>query len=103
MAKYYRSWYQCQTISGDLITDYRSPEVGGDANHTYSSDAGTAKMNWPCYQNAWRAGRTKSELQVGKRSKGGQKKRFEDTLKASLKNFNKPPESCEQTAQDRAK
>ena len=28
------------------------------------------------------------ELQVGKRSHGGQKKRYKDTLKASLKDFN---------------
>ena len=30
------------------------------------------------------------ELQVGKRSHGGQKKRYKDTLKASLKDFNIP-------------
>ena len=43
------------------------------------------------------------ELQVGKRSHGGQKKRYKDTLKASLKDFNIPTESWEQIAQDRAK
>ena len=41
------------------------------------------------------------ELQVGKRSHGGQKKRYKDTLKASLKDFNIPTESWEQIAQDR--
>ena len=40
------------------------------------------------------------ELQVGKRSHAGQKKRYRDTLKASLKNFNIPTESWEQIAQD---
>ena len=40
------------------------------------------------------------ELQVGKRSHGGQKK---DTLKASLKDFIIPTESWEQIAQDRTK
>ena len=30
------------------------------------------------------------ELQVGKRSHGGQKKRYKDTLKASIKDFNIP-------------
>ena len=30
------------------------------------------------------------ELQVGKRSQGGQKKRYKDTLKASLKDFDIP-------------
>ena len=43
------------------------------------------------------------ELQVGKRSHGGQKKRYKDTLKASLKDFNIPTESWEQIAQDRTK
>ena len=33
------------------------------------------------------------ELQVGKRSHGGQKKQYKDTLKASLKDFNIPTES----------
>ena len=41
------------------------------------------------------------ELQEGKRSQGGQKKRYKDTLKASLKDFNIPIESWEQAAQDR--
>ena len=43
------------------------------------------------------------ELQVGKRSHGGQKKRYKDTLKASLKDFNIPTESWEQITQDRTK
>ena len=43
------------------------------------------------------------ELQVGKRSHGGQKKRYKDTLKASLKDFNIPTESRELIAQDRTK
>ena len=43
------------------------------------------------------------ELQVGKRSHGGQKKRYKDTLKASLKDFNIPTGSWEQIAQDRTK
>ena len=40
------------------------------------------------------------ELQIGKSSHGGQKKRYKDTLKASLKVFNVPAESREQIAQD---
>ena len=43
------------------------------------------------------------EQEMGKRSHGGQKKRYKDTLKASLKAFNIQTESWEQTAQDRAK
>ena len=41
------------------------------------------------------------ELQEGKRSQGGQKKRHKDTLKALLKDFNIPIESWEQASQDR--
>ena len=38
------------------------------------------------------------ELEIGKRSHGGQKKRYKNTLKASLKDFNIPKESWEQIA-----
>ena len=38
-----------------------------------------------------------SELQEGKRSQGDQKKRYKDTLKASLKDFDKPIGSWQQT------
>ena len=43
------------------------------------------------------------ELQEGKRTQDGQKKRYKDTLKASLKDFNIPTESWEQAAHDRTK
>ena len=43
------------------------------------------------------------ELEMGKRSHGGQRKWCKDTLKASLKDFNIPTESWEQIAQDRVK
>ena len=43
------------------------------------------------------------ELQEGKRSQGSQKKRYKDTLKASLKDFEIPMGSWEQTAQERSK
>ena len=43
------------------------------------------------------------ELQVGKRSHGGQEKRNKDTLKASLKDFSIPTESWEQIARDHTK
>ena len=43
------------------------------------------------------------ELQEGKRSQSGQKKRYKDTLKASLKDFEIPMGSWEQTAQERSK
>ena len=41
------------------------------------------------------------ELKKGKRSHGGQRKRFKDTLKASLKHCRIPPASWEEAAQDR--
>ena len=43
------------------------------------------------------------EVEMGKRSDGGQNKRYKDTLKASLKDFNTPTGSWEHIAQDRAK
>ena len=43
------------------------------------------------------------ELQGGKRLHGGKKKRYKDTLKPSLMDFNIPTESWEQAAQDRTK
>ena len=63
-------------------------------------------MDRPCYQMPDERLPKKilyGELQVGKRSHGGQKKRYKDTLKASLKDFNIPTESWEQIAQDRTK
>ena len=41
------------------------------------------------------------ELQEGKRSQGGRKKRYKDNLKASVKDFDIPMGSWEQTAQER--
>ena len=43
------------------------------------------------------------KLQVGKRFHCGQKKRYKDILKASLKDLNIPTESWEQIAQDQTK
>ena len=43
------------------------------------------------------------ELEMGKRSHGGQKKRYKVTHIASLNDLNIPTESWEQIAQDRAK
>ena len=31
---------------------YRGPEKGKDAKRTYSIEACTAKIDWPCYKNA---------------------------------------------------
>ena len=73
---------------------------------TYSSEIGTVKMDRPCYQNAWWTFAKQilfGGLQVDKRSHGGQKKQYKDTLKASLKDSNIPTESWEQIAQDRTK
>ena len=43
------------------------------------------------------------ELQEENRFQGGQRKRYKDTLKASLKDFNIPTESWEQAEQDQTK
>ena len=43
------------------------------------------------------------ELHEGTRSQNGQKKHYKDTLKASLKDFDIPMGSWEQTAQERSK
>ena len=91
----------------DRIPDTEVLKMGRDAECTYSSEIGTVKMDRPCYQNAWwtfaKENPQYGELQVGKRSHGGQKKRYNGTLKASLKDFNIPTESWEQIAQNRTK
>ena len=43
------------------------------------------------------------KLQEGKRSQGDQKKRYKDSLKASLKDFDIPFGSWEQTGHERSK
>ena len=43
------------------------------------------------------------ELKEGKRPQGGQKKRYKDTLKNSLKDFDIPMGPWEPTAQERSK
>ena len=63
-------------------------------------------MDWPCYKNACLATPKENfygDLQEGNRSQGGQKKRYKDTLKASLKDFDILIGSWEQTAQERSK
>ena len=73
---------------------HRSPEKGRDAECTYSSEIGTVKMDrMPDERLPKKI--LYGELQVGKRSHGGQKKRYKDTVKASLKDFNIPTESWE--------
>ena len=61
-------------------------------------------MDRPCYQEKRLPKKILyEELELGKRSHGGQKKRYKDTLKASLKDFNTPTEPWERIAQDWAK
>ena len=67
-----------------------------------------AQLRWTCHVTRMPDERLPKkvlygELQEGKPSKGGQKKRSKDTLKALLKDFNIPTESWEQAAQDRTK
>ena len=57
-----------------------------------------------CLMNVCQRKSSMEKLQVGKCSHGGQKKRYKDTLKTSLKDFNiVPTGSWEQIAQDRTK
>ena len=64
------------------------------------------QMGRPCRPHAavttgYRKRLLYGELQQGKRTKGGQRKRFKDCLKSSLKAFNIDPEDWEALAQDR--
>ena len=86
---------------------HRSPENRRDVECTYSSEISTVMLDRPYVTRMPDERLPKKilcgELQVGKCSHGGQKKRYKDTLKASLKDFNIPTESWEQIAQDRTK
>ena len=85
---------------------HRSPEKGRDAERTYSSEIGTVKMEGHVTRMPDERLPKKilyGELQVGKCSHCGQRKRYKDTLKASFKDFNIPTDSWEQISQDRTK
>ena len=71
--------------------------------HTYCLKASTAKVDWPDERLPKKV--FYGELQEGKRPQCGQKKRYKDTLKASMKDFDIPVGSWEQTAhvQERSK
>ena len=62
-------------------------------------------MDWSCYMSDERLPKKVfyGELQEEKRSQDGQKKRYKDTLKVSLKDFDIPIGAWEQTAQERSK
>ena len=72
------------------------------------TDLKLAQLRWACHVIRMPDERLQKkllygELQEGKRPQGGQKKRYNDTLKASLKDFDIPIGSWEQTAQERSK
>ena len=85
---------------------HRSPERAGiQSVHTLLK---LAQLRWTGHVTRMPDGRLPEkilygELQVGKRSHGGQKKRYKDTLKASLNDFNIQTESWELITQDRTK
>ena len=85
---------------------HRSPERAGmQSVHTLLK---LAQLRWAGHVTRMHEERLPKklpygELKMGKRSHGGQKKRYKDILKASLKDFNIPTESWKQIAQDRAK
>ena len=77
---------------------HRGPEESRDAKHACSLKTTTATDERLTEKVLH------GELQEGKRSQGGQKKkRYEDTLSASLKDFGIPIGSWEQTTQERSK
>ena len=70
---------------------------------TCDLNACTTEMDWPCYKNVIRMldGRpTKRRITGAKAPSDDQKKRYKDTFKAALKDFNIPIESFEQADQD---
>ena len=73
---------------------YRGPEEGKDAKRTYSIEAGLA-MSQECLMSGCQR---KFSMENCKKESA-----HKDILKASLKAFNIPTESWEQTAQDRTK
>ena len=94
------------TECGPLHDLCRPYQKGRDAECTYSSEIGTVKTDRHVTRMPDKRLPKKilyGELQAGKRSHGGQKKRYKDILKASLKDFNIPIESWEQIAQDETK
>ena len=81
---------------------HRSPEKGRDAECNTLLKL-VAQLRWTGHVTRMPDERLPKkilygELQVGKRSHGCQKKRYKDTLKASLKDFNIPTEPWEQIA-----
>ena len=85
---------------------HEDPEESRNAKHEYRLKASTAKVTGHVLRMPDKRLPKKvfyGELQQGKRSQGGQKKRYKDTFKASLKDFDIPVGSWEQTAQARSK
>ena len=62
-----------------------------------------AQLKWTGHVIRMTDERLPKSLQEGKRSQSGQKKRYKDTLKASLKDFDIPMQSWNRTAHERSK
>ena len=87
---------------------YRGPEEGGNAEQSVQSQLKLAQLRWTGHVTRMPDERLPKkvfygELLEGKRSQCGQMKHYKHTLKASLNDFNIPPESWEQIALDRTK
>ena len=77
---------------------YAKPEEGKDAKRTYTLKL--AQLRWTGLVTRMLDERLPKKVFYGKLQKG---KRYKDTLKDSLTDFNIPTESGEQAAQDRTK
>ena len=85
---------------------HRGTEESWDVKHAWCLKANTARWTGHAIRMPDERCPKKvfyGELLEGKRSQGGQKKRYKETLKASLNDFDIPIGSWEQTAQERSK
>ena len=62
-----------------------------------------AQLRWTGHAIRMPDERPSKKVLYGGKAQGGQSKRYKDTLKASLKDFDIPMGSWEQTAQERSK
>ena len=103
---YYKSEETPQHKMARQDPSYRGAHPSQPFQHPHHLDADPATLGRPCRSHAGPSAPQEllfGELQHGKRSLGGQKKRFKDTFKMSLKPFSISHNFWEQAAMDRPK